>query len=860
MDTPGDPHTVLRRLPIGRYLRLDQMDRFIWEHLDGERRVLDVARAFTATFGQIGLFRVLDVVNMFDNAGLLDDGVPDRVWEPTRTALHRRTLSGRTTSFNRAFINKQWPRRGLDGLFARLYRYGGRLFFTRVAVAIMTLFTFAGIVTWRGLAHPNVASLDWRQLGAVFGVAIGSLVVHELGHAMAVQHFGRRVSRAGLMVLYGTPGAFVDTSDMWLGTKRQRLLVTASGPVVNLLIGAGFAFAASTSNNSTLAAVASSQFLLVVANATPMLKLDGYYILMDAIGIANLRERALAFIGAPLKRRCRAAWDEGSFLPRFSRDEWYLFTFGAAYTVWLIMVGIAGLLVLPVRIWNTSRDAMLVGTKSVLGMVLAASVIFVLGFAVLQLVAGRKRIVEMVVLIGRRIDRTTRRGGLVTTLLIVVVCGVMLPWLAGTRSSTAEKLWAHLLPVSLCALAAVRSWQVALSARGSKWRTVFGSTSIGVAVISFGEVGMLINSPLSTAMRWIGFGVVMTGLVVGGRPLLGSMQGTLVACWVPLAIGLVALTIPGGAQHFGALAIGVALLVGARVFRRPFFDRRSVADIPTTDPLGGRRESTHLRRGFGFLAEHLAEEMGELFGKGERVAFFTAANTALVDGGWPMWFVESGTLVDRVDGPMSERAAIYRAALGRLVGVAGMMSDRAVAVDAIVAARLLLPTRLGALVDEHIGCALADHGYPSLRLEMEMKQQSARFALRHVVRAVCRCVDEAAGAPAVERIVATANRRAASNGWGVWCRSNGQVADGELALVTNPDDVAAGFLAVVCSSAAEALGTVQCRRAVQFALDTLSRDLYPVALRLLGTSPWVQPPDPRAFHPVVIRSWPIAST
>ena len=95
-----------------------------------------------------------------------------------------------------------------------------------------------------------------------------------------------------------------------------------------------------------------------------------------------------------------------------------------------------------------------------------------------------------------------------------------------------------------------------------------------------------------------------------------------------------------------------------------------------------------------------------------------------------MWFVESGSLVDRVDTTLTARAQVYRGALGSLVSV-------------------------------------------------------ERSSLRP--RAfVCSSTERYCGRLSCRRLL-------------------------------------------VCSSAAEALGALQCQRAVQFALDTLARDLHPVA-------------------------------
>ena len=71
-------------------------------------------------------------------------------------------------------------------------------------------------------------------------------------------------------------------------------------------------------------------YLTSFMNMNPLLKLDGYYILMDWLEIPRLREKSLAFVGQPLraKVRKREAW---------TRDEKIFAVFGALSGVWTVI-------------------------------------------------------------------------------------------------------------------------------------------------------------------------------------------------------------------------------------------------------------------------------------------------------------------------------------------------------------------------------------------------------------------------------------------------------------------------------------------------------------------------------------------
>src|SRR5438093_13443743 len=84
-----------------------------------------------------------------------------------------------------------------------------------------------------------------HALGTALLIAflVVALAAHELGHAFAVKHAGRSVHRAGLMLYYGFPAAFVDTTDIWLAPPKMRLLASFAGPWTGLAIGGACAVA-----------------------------------------------------------------------------------------------------------------------------------------------------------------------------------------------------------------------------------------------------------------------------------------------------------------------------------------------------------------------------------------------------------------------------------------------------------------------------------------------------------------------------------------------------------------------------------------------------------------------------------------
>ena len=135
-------------------------------------------------------------------------------------------------------------------------------------------------------------------------------VVHELGHGLAVMHAGRSV-RAGVMLYYGLPVPFVDTTDIWMAPRRMRMLVSLAGPWTGVAFGGLCTLAAVLLPAGPVGAFLFAWGFVLLLNAllnlNPLLELDGYYLLVDLVEKPMLRARAIAFVRGPAVGEALAA-------------------------------------------------------------------------------------------------------------------------------------------------------------------------------------------------------------------------------------------------------------------------------------------------------------------------------------------------------------------------------------------------------------------------------------------------------------------------------------------------------------------------------------------------------------------------
>ena len=143
---------------------------------------------------------------------------------------------------------------------------------------------------------------------------------------------------------------YCNVSDTYLmKEKRQRMWVLFSGGFFELFIWAGSVLAWRVVAPETF--VSRALFVIVAVcgirslfNFNPLIKMDGYFLLLDYLAVANLRKEALAGLsnllrrGAALETRPRAAELQARRILSMRGDRFMTLFGGAAlaYTVALI--------------------------------------------------------------------------------------------------------------------------------------------------------------------------------------------------------------------------------------------------------------------------------------------------------------------------------------------------------------------------------------------------------------------------------------------------------------------------------------------------------------------------------------------
>jgi len=174
--------------------------------------------------------------------------------------------------------------------------------FNKWSLLIMSIISVIGymkvVSNWSRFASTIMGTLNYSGLFKYSILIMILKLFHEMAHAYVAKSAGVRVRRFGIGFICFMPRLYTDLTDAWkLSNRNMRALIDAAGIIFELLLG-GFAALVwlNTSDGvvHTLAyyILAISAINTILINGNPFIRYDGYYLLMDLVGVDNLQRRS----------------------------------------------------------------------------------------------------------------------------------------------------------------------------------------------------------------------------------------------------------------------------------------------------------------------------------------------------------------------------------------------------------------------------------------------------------------------------------------------------------------------------------------------------------------------------------------
>ena len=351
------------------YFRHDALTHDLCELLDGERGPTAVRAELERRYPQYDFPEtwIEELVGELKRGGFLEDTF--KMNEIQRAKAHEARKRFSAASFKNIFFIELGV---IDPTKAFRYVYPiARVLFTRpFVITAVIAFLFAVGLAWDrrdalvggALAVFTLKDSSWVGLAILWLVLFAIVVAHEFGHGLCCKHFGGQPRRLGFMLFYFLPGMFCDVSDIYFFEKKwHRAAVALAGGYVEILVFTLGTFVwVATPPDLFIHDIAFRVLLFsgttgLVFNYNPLIKLDGYYVLMSWLDIPDLRERSFAYVGALFRKHVLRLPATPERVTRYERRAFLIY--GALALLYSVFYSVVALLFIRSVLVGSFREA-----------------------------------------------------------------------------------------------------------------------------------------------------------------------------------------------------------------------------------------------------------------------------------------------------------------------------------------------------------------------------------------------------------------------------------------------------------------------------------------------------------------------
>ena len=397
----GEERYALRNPRNDKYIIIGDKELYLWNLMDGQNTVKDIALEYISRYGALGSELLMELLGTLRDDGFLEEQ-PVSVFQSLTLRFRNNKFIAPFIKALVFFVHGTLTTRKADRYFNWLYQHAGHVFFTRPMLVIaltllladITFFSYLFLIQHVGLlvsfSYPGDHVYDdFIIMMLNFFLAV---IIHEHAHALTVKYYGRKVLRGGVMLYFGVPLAFVDTTDIWMKPKKARIAVSFAGPFSNALLG-GLLFSISAILPDSMlrnilwqAGILNSTLFFL--NLLPIAETDGHYIIQDYLEMPRLRTLSLNFIRSEM-------WQKLIRHERWAKNDFIFFTYGLIF-----IAGVAFTLYLGLHFWLTTVESLFQGallhpalTLEIVSVMVASMVIFVI-IRLLMLWSKRAKTIE----------------------------------------------------------------------------------------------------------------------------------------------------------------------------------------------------------------------------------------------------------------------------------------------------------------------------------------------------------------------------------------------------------------------------------------------------------------------------------
>jgi putative peptide zinc metalloprotease protein len=328
---------------------------------DGRRSYEEIAKLFSSKTGtQYSMEEVRDFAAELDAMEFWYKTPQEKnIVLMQKSAEERRKLLKRKSAYGDMSLIL-FPAVNPDQFLNWLYRYTYFFYSRWFTVLTLCAFAFSAGITithWSEIGRDtlefyNFADKSWGDVVQFYLLAVLVLSIHELGHGHACKHYGGRVPAMGFALIYLAPAFYTDTTEGDVkGDRYQRLVISLAGVWAELIV-----YCLVTPiwwGTPPDTAVHDAAYILMLitgisaalVNWNPLIKLDGYHMLSEILGIVDLKENSTAFVSAWVKRHIWGLPVEVPYVPKRRRVGYAVYALLSglySYTVMYVVARFVG--------------------------------------------------------------------------------------------------------------------------------------------------------------------------------------------------------------------------------------------------------------------------------------------------------------------------------------------------------------------------------------------------------------------------------------------------------------------------------------------------------------------------------------
>ncbi len=284
----GEKEEFIIHTPAGRQFKISSLAKDILQQMDGETSLQEIARVLNSRSIDISEEQLNELVeNRYRALGVFADYAPED--EDPNGEKAKRTQTTFLLHWDiipRKYVS--WVSRW----FVFFYNY----------LAVVAGLT--AIVLSHYLVYGKYTSREFLSHGSfmsVLGLCLFSILAHEFGHAAAVSRYGGTPGSIGFALYILMPSFYADVSEIWRFSRRQRMVVDLGGVYFQQLVFAAFAFTGAFTSAPEYFIACRLIDLMALLTLNPIFQFDGYWFLVDYLGLPKLYRLALNYLKYTIK-------------------------------------------------------------------------------------------------------------------------------------------------------------------------------------------------------------------------------------------------------------------------------------------------------------------------------------------------------------------------------------------------------------------------------------------------------------------------------------------------------------------------------------------------------------------------------